>query len=79
MIAALVGLVVLVVYLRRRPPLGAVAVARVAGWVLFIAILLAPATRIGYLMYPLNLLVWSWMLTPEASDAPGVDQAPSEA
>ena len=78
-IAALVGLVVLVVYLRRRPPLGAVAVARVAGWVLFIAILLAPATRIGYLMYPLNLLVWSWMLTPEASDAPGVDQAPSEA
>ena len=69
----------LAVYLRRRPPLGAVAVARVAGWVLFIAILLAPATRIGYLMYPMNLLVWSWMLTPEGSDQPVDDQAPSDA
>ncbi len=78
-IAAVVGLGVLAVYLRRRPPLGAVAVARVAGWVLFIAILLAPATRIGYLMYPMNLLVWSWMLTPEGSDQPVDDQAPSDA
>ena len=83
-VAAVIGLMVLVVYLRRRPPLGAVAVARLAGWVLFIAILLAPATRVGYLMYPLNLLVWSWMLS-EADDAPesaalnGVDHAPSEA
>ena len=81
-VAALVGLGVLVVYLRRRPPLGAIAVARVTGWVLFIAILLAPATRIGYLMYPLNLLVWSWMLTPQASTPSGTPlepQAPSDA
>lgn len=78
-VAALVGLCVLVAYLRRKPPFGAVAVARVAGWVLFIAILLAPATRIGYLMYPLNLLVWSWMLTPEEAAPILSPQAPSEA
>jgi len=79
-VAGIVGVVVLVAYLRRRPPLGAVAVARVTGWVLFVAILLAPATRVGYLMYPLNLLVWSWMLTTDPSTTEvAVDQAPSEA
>ncbi len=32
------------------------------GWVMLVAILLAPATRIGYLLYPINLLLWAWML-----------------
>ena len=26
------------------------------------AILLAPATRIGYLLYPINFFVWGWLL-----------------
>ena len=78
-VAAIIGIGVLVLYLRRRPPHGAVAVARVTGWVLFIAILLAPATRIGYLMYPLNLLVWSWMLTDDTAVEERGGQAPSEA
>ena len=29
---------------------------------MLIAILLAPATRVGYLLYPINLFVWAWML-----------------
>ena len=35
---------------------------------------LAPATRIGYVVYPVNLLVWSWLLDPrtEAPAAVGV-------
>jgi hypothetical protein len=68
------GLVVLAWYLWKRPPKDASAVCRVAGWSLLIAIMLAPATRIGYLVYPLNLFVWSWMLT-EAQEL-GVDGRP---
>ena len=81
-VCALVGVVVLVLYLRRRPPHDAAEVCKVAGWVLLVAILLAPATRIGYLIYPLNFFVWSWMLTapePPSGLLPSVDQAPSEA
>ena len=37
------------------------AVARLTGWVMLIAILLAPATRVGYLLYPINLFLWAWM------------------
>jgi hypothetical protein len=70
-VAAAVGTVGLVVFLRRRPPPDAAGVCRVAGWVLLVAILLAPATRIGYLMYPLNFFVWSWMLSaPSPSPEP---------
>jgi hypothetical protein len=25
-------------------------------------IVFAPATRVGYLLYPVNLFVWAWML-----------------
>ena len=67
-VSALAGVTVLVTYLRNRPPQDASAVCRVAGWSLTGAILLAPSTRIGYLIYPLNLFVWSWLLTEEASD-----------
>ena len=52
---------------------GAVVVpmsCEVAGWALLIAILLAPATRIGYLIYPMNLFVWSWMLRPSPDEIP---------
>ncbi len=59
--ATLVGLAVLAVRLRRRPPRDAAGVARLTGWVMLIAILLAPATRVGYLLYPINLFLWSWM------------------
>ncbi len=58
----LLGAVALVWRLWRRPPPNAAAVANLAGWVMLIAILLAPATRVGYLLYPINLFVWAWML-----------------
>jgi hypothetical protein len=63
------GLALLVRRLIRRPPVGAAGVARLAGWVMLIAILLAPATRVGYLLYPINLFVWSWMLSRAADPA----------
>lgn len=79
--AALIGAVVLAAFLRRRPPTDAIGASRLAGWVMLIAILLAPATRVGYLMYPLNMMVWSWMLTEEerAEELAPADQAPAEA
>ena len=60
--AVAIGGVLLVWRLRRRPPRDAAEVASLAGWVMLIAILLAPATRVGYLLYPINLFVWAWML-----------------
>jgi len=42
----------------RRPPLTAAAASRVCGYGLLAALLLLPATRFGYLLYPLAFLVW---------------------
>ena len=72
-VVGLVGGAVLVRHLIRRSPRATPpAVATLTGWVMLIAILLAPATRVGYLLYPINLFVWAWMLR-QADDpaAPG--------
>ena len=63
LLCAVVGIGYLIWWIRKHRPSSVVAVCRLAGWSLLIAILLAPATRVGYLMYPLNFFVWSWMLT----------------
>jgi Glycosyltransferase family 87 len=47
-----------VVWLVRRPPASAAAAARVCGAGLLAATLLAPATRFGYLLYPVAFGVW---------------------
>jgi hypothetical protein len=60
-VALAVGGTVLVQYLVRRTPRSAADVTSLAGWVLLIAILVAPATRIGYLIYPINFFVWAYM------------------
>ena len=60
-VVGVVGLAVLARYLWRHPPRDAAAVASVTGWVMLVAILVAPATRVGYLLYPINLFLWSWM------------------
>lgn len=60
-IATLVGLALLARRLLRNPPRDAAAVAQLTGWVMLVAILLAPATRVGYLLYPINLFLWAWM------------------
>jgi hypothetical protein len=55
----LVGGAVLLRYLIRRPPQSTAQVCSLAGWVMTVAILLAPATRVGYLLYPINFFVWA--------------------
>jgi len=72
-VAGAVGVVVLVRHMIRRPPRNPSEVARLTGWLMLIAILLAPATRVGYLLYPINLFVWAWMLSRAADPAAGTD------
>jgi Glycosyltransferase family 87 len=67
-LCVIIGLATLVWFLIKRPPRDASDACKVAGWSLVVAICLAPSTRIGYLIYPLNLFVWSWMLTTNAAD-----------
>jgi hypothetical protein len=55
---ALVGGAFLVRHLVRHPPSNTSAVCTLTGWVLLVAILFAPATRVGYLLYPINFFVW---------------------
>jgi hypothetical protein len=69
----LVGGSVLGLYLWRRTPSSAAQVSAIAGWVMLAACILAPATRIGYLLYPINFFVWSRLLRdpePETEIAP---------
>ena len=61
-VVGVVGLALLAMVLRRRPPRDSAELARFTGWVMLIAILVAPATRVGYLLYPINLFVWAWLL-----------------
>ena len=69
-VIGVLGLAFLARYLVRHPPRDATGVARVTGWVMLVAILLAPATRVGYLLYPINLFLWAWMF--RCSDDPAV-------
>ncbi len=75
---AVVGGVILVRYLWRKPPSTAAQVCSIAGWVMLVAILVAPATRIGYLLYPINFFVWASLLRGSdrtarvPTDAPGL-------
>jgi len=62
---ATVGCLVLGFVLVKRTPRSPADVARLLGWVMTVAILLAPATRIGYLMYPVDFFVWAWLLRGE--------------
>jgi Glycosyltransferase family 87 len=68
-VVVVVGLAVLGRHLLRHPPADAADAARLTGWVMLVAIVLAPATRVGYLLYPADLFVWAWMLR-RAADPP---------
>jgi len=57
----LVGGALLAWYLYRRPPRTAAQACKVGGVVMGVITLLAPATRIGYLLYPINFFVWSYL------------------
>lgn len=56
------GILVLAHVLVRHPPVSAAAAARLTAWAMLAAIMLAPATRFGYLIYPIDLLAWSFVL-----------------
>ena len=69
-----IGGAVLLRHLRLHPPTTAAEVASLGAWVMLVAILLAPATRVGYLLYPVDFFVWAHLLRgPEALEP--VDQA----
>lgn len=88
--AALAGGAVLARYLWRRRPTTAAEVSTLAGWVMLVAILVAPGVRFGYALYPINFFVWGWMLRAPGGaktsarrilpspDGRVADQAPSE-
>jgi len=60
-VAALGG-AVLIRHLFRHPPTTAAEVSNLAALVMLVAILFAPATRVGYLLYPIDFFVWAQML-----------------
>ena len=64
-----VGVVFLILMVSRHPLRTAADVTRLLGWLSLFAIAFAPATRFGYLIYPVNFFVWSWMLSPPRSNA----------
>jgi hypothetical protein len=57
----LVGGAILAWYLARRTPQTASQVCTIGGIVMAVIILMAPATRIGYLLYPINFFVWTYL------------------
>nr|WP_230417146.1 glycosyltransferase family 87 protein [Micromonospora tarapacensis] len=65
--------VAIAVRLARRPPRTARTAAFICGYGLLAAILLMPATRFGYLLYPAAFLLWA-----PALDVPGIRQPASE-
>jgi Glycosyltransferase family 87 len=74
LVAVILGGSALILRLWRRPPTNAADVASLSAWVMLVAIVLAPATRVGYLLYPVNLFVWTWVL--RRADDPAVEVSP---
>jgi hypothetical protein len=66
---AALGAAFVVWRLWRHPPKSPADLARLCAGLMLAAIVLAPATRVGYLLYPANLAVWAWLL--RQSETPG--------
>ena len=67
----LIGGALLAWYLYRRPPQTAAQVCTLGGVVMAVITLLAPATRIGYLLYPINFFVWAYLFRRQRAFRPG--------
>jgi hypothetical protein len=76
-VLGLVGVALMLAYLSRHLPRTVAGVARTTAVALFIATILAPATRFGYLIYPANLIVWSYFLAPIEAASAGRDHSGS--
>ena len=72
----LIGGAILALYLYRRPPQTASQACNVGGVVMAVITLLAPATRIGYLLYPINFFVWGYLFSG-APQNEEIESAPS--
>jgi hypothetical protein len=53
-------------WLLLAPPRSVQEAVAATGIVMAVAVVLAPAARIAYVVYPVNLLVWAWMLRQPA-------------
>lgn len=75
--AGLVGgsAVVILAALVKWRPRSPAAVARFTGLAIVGLMLMAPASRFGYLIYPVNLLVWAYLLRQGKSSAPELFRA----
>ncbi|HEY1828190.1 MAG TPA: glycosyltransferase 87 family protein [Acidimicrobiales bacterium] len=73
-----VGGGILGLYLWKRPPQNVADVCWLGGIVMAVATLVAPATRIGYLLYPINFFVWSYLFSEADVRAPtlGLEDPP---
>ncbi|MFE0592134.1 glycosyltransferase 87 family protein [Micromonospora echinospora] len=71
--------IAIAVHLLRRPPRTAATSALICGYGLLAAIALMPATRFGYLLYPLALLVWAPALRLAAPDGSSSADSPAGA
>ena len=63
------GCAIFIRRLWRNPPRSAAAVATLAGWCALFAVVVAPSTRIGYVIYPISFFIWGECLpaTTESS------------
>jgi hypothetical protein len=55
----------------RRPPATIAQAAGQAGLVMAVALVLAPAARFGYVIYPVNLVLWAGLLARRTVSRPG--------
>lgn len=59
------GGIAMVFVLVKRPPHTPWEVSRLLAWAMAVAIVLAPATRVGYILYPVDFFIWTWLLRSE--------------
>lgn len=63
--AVAVGGALLLYLLVRHTPRTPWELVRLLAWAMTVAIVLAPATRIGYALYPIDFFIWAWLLRGE--------------
>ena len=77
-LGALVAVIGIVVYARYHQwAISPAQVAAAAGGLLVLAVLLAPSSRWGLLVYGLDLTVWAWLLRSHEASHGSVDHAPA--
>ncbi len=68
LVIILAGGIVFLAALKRWFPRNPSSLASFIGWAFVVAVMLAPATRFGYLVYPFDLIIWSKVLQSGLAD-----------